>query len=425
MERLINIDNGGPHAMTHAHELSNRSRSNGRDIARPELPTPTVMVVDPRFGELAGRFFRLFGQISDGGGALAVYLDGEPVVDIWSGWATRDTRWQSDTVSVSFSTGKGVASTVLHRLVDRGLLDYDAPVAEYWPEFASAGKETVTVRELLSHRAGLHRVRGLVPGRLALLNHDGVADALASATPDRRRSVMPGYHAVTFGALVAELTTRVTGMSFTDLVRTEIAEPLGIREFWFQVPDEERRRIAKLFPRITPFGIPWEAASFALSRTPVLKNIAAAGMPEGFDELVRNPAIHDYVMPGWNGVFSARALARMYAAIANKGLVDGIRFLSEETLEQIGEVQTTARDYVLGVRMNWRLGYHSAFVASRTQSPHAFGHYGLGGSGAFADPQTGLSVAFVTNRMGNNLTPFADLRLAKLGAHAESIARRL
>ena len=99
--------------------------------------------------------------------------------------------------------------------------------------------------------------------------------------------------------------------------------------------------------------------------------------------------------------------------------------MSEDTLEQMGEVQTTARDYVLGVRMNWRLGYHSAFVTSRTQSLQAFGHYGLGGSGAFADPETRLSVAFVTNRMGGSLTPFADLRLAGLGARAESIARAL
>ncbi|RZL82441.1 MAG: class A beta-lactamase-related serine hydrolase [Rhodococcus sp. (in: high G+C Gram-positive bacteria)] len=393
--------------------------------AHPDLPTPQMMLVDPRFGELAGQFFRLFGQPTDGGGALALYLHGEPVVDIWSGWAARDTRWQSDTVSVSFSTGKGVASTVLHRLVDRGLIGYDAPVAEYWPEFASAGKELVTVRELLTHRAGLHRVRGLVPGRSALFDHDRVVGALASAAPDRRRAVMPGYHAVTFGSLVAELTTRATGSSFTDLVRTEIADPLGIREFWFQVPAEERHRIAKSFPRINPFGVPWETASFALSCLPGLRNIAHAGMPQGFDELVRNPAIHDYVMPGWNGVFSARALARMYAALANGGMVGGSRFLTEETLAQIGEVQTTARDYVLGIRMNWRLGYHAAFVASRNQYPQAFGHYGLGGSGAFADPETGLSVAFVTNRMGGALTPLADLRLAKLGAQAETIARRL
>ena len=392
---------------------------------RSELSGQRVMLVDPRFGQLAGQFFRLFERPSSGGGALAVYFGGEPVVDIWSGWAARDTRWQPETVSMSFSTGKGVASTVLHRLAERGLIEYDAPVAEYWPEFASAGKDAVTVRQLLTHQAGLHRVRGLVPGQLALLDHDSIVSALASATPDRRRLTTPGYHAVTFGSLVAELTTRATGSSFTDLVRTEIAEPLGIEEFWFQVPEGQRHRIAKLFPRINPFKVPWDTASYALGRMPALRNIADAGMPEGYDKLVHNPSIHDYVMPGWNGVFTARALARMYAALANKGVVGEDRFLSEETLEQVGEVQTIARDYVLGIRMNWRLGYHSAFVAHRNQSPHAFGHYGLGGSGAFADPETGLALAFVTNRMGGALTPFVDLRLARLGAQAEAIARSL
>ena len=411
--------------MTSPREVERIFPTENPSTVRADLVRPRVMLVDPRFGQLAGQFFRLFERPSSGGGALAVYLGGEPVVDIWSGWATPDTRWQPDTVSVSFSTGKGVASTVLHRIVERGLIEYDTPIAEYWPEFATAGKDTVTVRQLLTHQAGLHRVRGLVPGRLALLDHDSMVTALASATPDRRRLTTPGYHAVTFGSLIAELTSRATGSSFTDLVRTEIAEPLGIEEFWFQVPEDQRPRIAKLFPRINQFKVPWETASYALTRMPALRNIADAGMPEGFDELVRSPAIHDYVMPGWNGVFSARALARMYAALANRGVVGGRRFLSEETLDQVSEVQTLARDYVLGIRMNWRLGYHSAFVANRSQSRHAFGHYGLGGSGAFADPETGLSLAFVTNRMGGVLTPFADLRLAKLGAQAESIARSL
>ncbi len=381
------------------------------------------MLVDPRFEALATQFFHLFRRPRDGGGGLAVYLHGQPVLDVWAGWASPTRKWDSGTVAMSFSTGKGVASTVLHRLAQRGLVDYDTPVAEYWPEFEESGKESITVRELLSHRAGLHRIRGLVPGRLALLDHDRVAAALAAAAPDPRRTRMPGYHAVTYGTLVAELTERVSGMSFTDLVRTEIAEPLGIPAFWFQVPDSEKYRIAKVFPRINPFGMPWGLTSTALGLVPHIRNIADAGMPEGFDALVRDPSIHDYVMPGWNGVFSARALARMYAAFANDGVVDGIRFLDPETVAKAGEVQTHARDYVLGIHMNWRLGYHAALVAARTQNAGAFGHYGVGGSGAFADPDTGLSVAFVTNRLGNALTPFADLRLATLGARAESIAR--
>lgn len=402
-----------------------RRASSGTSRRPAEYRPPTTMLVDPRFEALATQFFHLFRSSRDGGGALAVYLYGKPVLDIWAGWASPTLKWQSDTVTLSFSTGKGVASTVLHRLAQRGLIEYDHPVAEYWPEFGEAGKESITVRELLSHRAGLHRIRGLVPGRLALLDHERVAAALAAASPDPRRTRMPGYHAVTYGTLIAELTERISGMSFTDLVRTEIAEPLGLPAFWFQVPESEKHRIAKVFPNINPFGIPWGLTSAAMALVPRIKNIADAGMPEGFDVLVRNPHIHDYVMPGWNGVFSARALARMYAAFANGGEVDGIRFLEPDTIAQVSEVQTGARDYVLGLRMNWRLGYHAALVAARAQHAGAFGHYGIGGSGAFADPDTGLSVAFVTNRLGNALTPFADLRLPMLGAKAESLAHAL
>lgn len=406
--------------------MNNPAVHPDRPAAVPAPPLVTdAMRIDAGFRTLAAQFFDLFHRTHDGGGALAVYLHGEPVLDVWAGWATPVDRWQRDTVALSFSTGKGVASTVLHRLAERGIVDYDAPVARYWPEFAAAGKEAITVRDLMSHRAGLHRVRGLVPGPLGLMDHAVVTTALAASAPDPRSPRLPGYHAVTYGTLVAELAARATGKPFAELVRTEIAEPLGVPEFWFVVPPEERYRIAKSFPRINPFRLSWETTSFALSRIPGLRGVADAGMPQGFDELVRNPAIHDVAMPGWNGVFNARALAKMYGALANGGNVEGIQFLRPETVAQLSEVQTTDRDYVLGIRMHWRLGYHAGLVASRTQYGHAFGHYGLGGSGAFADPKSGLALAFVTNRMGNALTPLTDLRMLRLGAHAQSIARRL
>ena len=126
-------------------------------LARVEVPSRTELYVDRRFLPLADRFFAMYRQPQQGGGALVVYLGGEKVLDIWAGNADRDRRWDHDTVSLSFSTGKGVASTVVHRLAERGLIDYDAPVAQYWPEFAAAGKDKITVRELMSHRAGLHR----------------------------------------------------------------------------------------------------------------------------------------------------------------------------------------------------------------------------------------------------------------------------
>ena len=392
-------------------------------VSRPASVPRTELHVDPRFLPLADLFFAMYRQPQHGGGALTAYFRGEKVLDIWAGWADRDRRWDRDTVALSFSTGKGVASTVVHRLAERRLIDYDAPVARYWPEFGAAGKGDITVRDVLTHRAGLHKVRGLMRSPLDLLEYDAVVEALAAAPADPRRLRGPGYHAVTYGWLVAELIARVTGKPFVQVVQDEIAGPLGVDDFWYQVPGQHRPRIAKLFPHINPAGLNWELTSNVLSLVGPTRGLAEAAMPQGFDALVRNPAVHDAVMPGWNGVFSARALARMYGAIANGGRLDGRRFLRKSTIARMSEVQTRDRDYVLGIRPLWSLGYHRPIFASREQPRNAIGHYGVGGSGAYADLDSGLSLGFVTNRLGSSLTALGDLRLARLGVEAQAIVR--
>jgi CubicO group peptidase (beta-lactamase class C family) len=390
--------------------IDREQASRERDVRA--LP-PTAMHVDPRFLPLADRFFALYKEPQHGGGALTAYLHGEKVLDIWAGWAGRNRRWARDTMSLSFSTGKGVASTVVHRLAERGLIDYFAPVAQYWPEFAAGGKGSITVAEVMTHSAGLHRVRGLVPGTHGILDYDRTVAALAAARPDERRHRGSGYHAVTYGWLVAEIAARVAGKPFADVVEQEIAEPLG-----------ERHRIAPLFPRINPMRMSWALGASVLSRIGPTRGLAEAGMPEGFDELVRDPAVHDAVMPGWNGVFTARSLARMYGAIAAGGSLDGRRFLEVETIAEMNKVRRRSNDYVLGVPMAWRLGYHQPIFASTERPRGALGHYGVGGSGAFADLDSGLSLAFTTNRLGAGAIPLGDLRLARLGAQARDLARR-
>ncbi|QNG21528.1 beta-lactamase family protein [Rhodococcus triatomae] len=381
------------------------------------------MVVDQRLLPLADRFFSMYRNPQQGGGALVVYVRGEKVLDVWAGWADRDRRWSRDTVALSFSTGKGVASTVVHRLAQRGVIDYDLPLARYWPEFAAHGKSEITVRQLLTHRAGLHRVRGLLSGPFDMLDYDTVIEALANARPDPRRLNGPGYHAVTYGWLVAELVARATGKPFQDVVAEEIAGPLGIDEYWYRVPEGHRGRIAKLFPHINPGGLNWQFTSAILAHVAPTRGLAEAAMPDGFDLLVRSPRVHDAVMPGWNGVFSADAVARMYGAIANGGEIGGRRFLDPATIEESTRVQARGRDYVLAVRPNWSLGYHRPILASRVQPQNAIGHYGVGGSGGFADLDTGMSLGFVTNRLGSSLTALGDLRLARLGAMAQTLAQ--
>ena len=392
--------------------------------SRPVSAAPTEMLVDPGFLRLADAFFSLYRRPHDGGGALTAYFHGEKILDIWSGWSAPDRRWSRDTMALSFSTGKGVASTVVHRLAERGVVDYFAPVAQYWPEFAANGKEDITVADVLTHRSGLHRVRGLVPGHRGILDYDATVAALEAAAPDRRREGGSGYHAVTYGWLVAELVQRVTGLPFVEVVEREIAGPLGESDFWYRVPHDERSRIAKLFPRLAPAGLHWGTTAAVLSRLGPTRGLAEAAMPDGFDRLVGDPAVHDAVMPGWNGVFTARALARMYGAIAAGGTIDGVKFLDGSTIDEMSRVRVRSRDYVLGVPMAWRLGYHQPIFAGSRRPRGAFGHYGVGGSGAYADLDTGLSLAFVTNRLGAGAVPLGDLRLARLGELARSLARR-
>lgn len=383
----------------------------------------TTQSVDRRFVSLVTMFDRLFRRPSHGGGALCVYLHGEPVVDVWAGYASPGVPWAADTVALAFSTGKGVASTVIHQLAERGQLDYDTAVAEYWPEFAAAGKSHITVRDVLTHRAGLHRLRGLLPGPVErFLDDDAVTGALAAAAPDPRHAITSGYHGISYGHLAAELVRRVTGRDFVDVVRTELAAPLGAEELWFRVPKEERHRIATTFPRLRAAGMDWDRGSDLLTRTRYAA--AAETTPRGFADLIVDPRVHDSVMPGVNGVFSARALARVYGALANSGELDGARVLEPGTIRRAATRQVFTPDYVLAFRIPWALGFHGVpMKPSKAEPISAFGHFGLGGSGAFADPETGMSLAFVTNRLGGKLTPLGDARLTRLGTHAHNLAK--
>jgi CubicO group peptidase (beta-lactamase class C family) len=364
----------------------------------------------PGFEPVRRAFARIVGRRA-GGGALTVRVRGETVVDLTSGYADRaQTRpWTPETLGISFSTTKGVASTVIHRLADRGELDYDEPVATYWPEFAAGGKERVTVRHLLTHRAGLSSARAVAPRAEELLDHVGLEDKLAARAvqaPTERSA----YHAITYGWLLAGLARRITGRGLADLARTEVTEPLGITGLHIGVPDEAREFVAepvgeflRQIGSAADFTRPlW--GRYRISRT----TIDALHVP-GFHRLFEgaDPPIWHTEMPAVNGVISSGALADLYAPLANGG--DG--FLSPETVDRLGRVQVRTTDAVLGIQMRWRLGYHHAFGSGGRM---AFGHYGYGGSGGWADPETGLSVGFVTNRIGSLTTPLGDLNLFRL-----------
>ncbi|MGX1806058.1 serine hydrolase domain-containing protein [Nocardia sp. NPDC055321] len=380
-------------------------------------PRPTgsgsEMLIDHRFGALAARFFRAFRNRPRGGGALTVHLHGQLVVDIWTGWADAGRPWERDTLALSYSTGKGVAATVANRLVERGVLDLGEPVATYWPEFAAHGKQDITVSDVLRHRAGLQRLRGLSANHDELLDHDYLAARLADQAPDPWRLRASGYHGLTFGTLVAELAQRASGLLFDELLAGELRQPLGDKDFWFGVPHSERHRIARLGQRLGIARIPFDRLLAPIGALPssLLRSATSAAYP-GWADLSQGERAYDAVMPSWNGVFTARALSRMYGAIANEGIVEGRRLFRPETTRALAQMPSnSAFDYVLGVPAHFARGYHRTPVGTRINR-NAFGHYGIGGSGGLAVPDLGLSIGFITNHLGNQANSIGDGRLA-------------
>ena len=375
--------------------------------------------VHPDFGSVTETLRRVARHKRGGGGAVAVYHRGQCVVDAWTGARDRaGDPWQSDTMAMSFSTTKGVIATTVHRLVDRGLIDYDEPVATYWPEFAAAGKQRVTVLQLLNHSAGLHRMRGVISDAYEMLDWDLVCPRLAAETPRYEPGTRHGYHGITYGFLVGEVIRRVTGLTVDDAVHAEIVEPLGLDGMSIGAPPDQRDRVAELIVR---FGDAERAERLArrAERHAWMRPAIEAFVVPRFDRLFASVDVLDAEVPAVNGCFTARSLARMYAALAGGGVLDGRQFISPATLQRATRVYTTRHDIVVGFPMRWRAGYHLA-ATTRGVIPNGFGHFGFGGSGAWADPDNDLSVAFVCNRVAG--TPFGDTRFLRIGACARTAA---
>jgi len=367
---------------------------------------------------------------SGGGAAVCVYHRGVPVVDIWAGVQDdRGTPWRHETTALSFSTTKGVTSTALHLLADRGLVDYDAPVAEYWPEFGAQGKGGITVRHLMCHEAGMYRLQGRIDHADRMLDWDHVCGALAAAEASHAPGARNAYHGLTFGWLVGEIVQRVSGQAFGDFIRKELAEPLGVDGLAIGVPLEERERVAQLLGgSLGRAGagagqstresrvLQWSGRAASLLRLPFNpRRTAEALVVPGALGFFFSPRAVDAPIPAANGTFTARALARLYAMLAGDGEIDGKRLLSTHTVMQATEIQNTRVDGVVPFPMRWRLGYHLA-ATTRGILRSGFGHFGYGGSGAWAEPERELAVAMVTNQVAG--TPFGDLRMLRIGASA-------
>ncbi|HVL02004.1 MAG TPA: serine hydrolase domain-containing protein [Dongiaceae bacterium] len=381
--------------------------------------------VHPDFGKVADMLTHQIPRNRPGGAALTVYHKGQCVVDIWGGTRNRDgDAWRSDTLALSFSTTKGVASTLLHILVDQGLLHYDDPVSKHWPEFGQKSKQPITVRQLMCHEAGLYHIREMIDDAEQMLDWNFMVGALERAKPIHTPGATNGYHALTYGWLVGELIQRVTGKSFAQVLQEKLASPLELDGLYVGLPDSQVRRRAELVNSIG-HGDPRFQAERHLQKmllravTQGLK-IANIDLDKTISALVPKGALYmdfnhqDFssaCIPAANGMFTARSLAKLYAVLANGGELDGVRILSRQAVNHIMQIQNRTMGDVIPVPMHWRLGYHRV-VALGVATGHSFGHFGFGGSGAWADPVRNLSAAMTLNSGVG--TPFGDARIVQI-----------
>jgi CubicO group peptidase (beta-lactamase class C family) len=322
------------------------------------------------FEAIREAFVENFEKHGDVGAACCIYLEGEPVVDLWGGMAdpAAGREWQQETTQLVFSATKGATAICVNRLLELGVLELDAPVARYWPEFAAAGKAEIPLRWVLSHRAGL----AAVDAELTLdevLAWDPVVEAIAAQVPNWEPGTTHGYHARSYGWILGEVVRRVTGRSIGRYFAEEIADPLGLA-FWIGVPEAELDHCARLIP--PPGGSPSVA------------------------ELLGSTSLTARVMSGPSDL-DARALARMYAATIDE--LGGVRLLSPETLAAACREQSKGPDEVILTPTRFGLGFSLPPMLALGCGDRSFGHPGAGGSLGLADPEARIGFGYVMNQM--------------------------
>ncbi|WP_040492610.1 serine hydrolase domain-containing protein [Ilumatobacter nonamiensis] len=354
------------------------------------------------FGAVADAFQQNFEEFPELGAGFALVADGELKVDITAGVADKATgrAFDEQTLQLVFSTTKGAAAICVARLVDAGVLSYDDTVASHWPEFGAAGKENVTVAQMLSHQAGLPYVDQVL-SMDALLAVGPIVDALAAQTPLWKPGSTHGYHAVTYGWLAGELVLRVDGRSIGTYFAEEVAGPLGL-DFWIGLPESEEPRVSTLEQAPAPTDPeqlalmmqvmgPGTAGFNALTMSGALIALGAGTNP------FNTRAVHATEMPAANGITNASSLAKMYAATV--GEVDGVRLVSPEVIAAASAEAVNGPDQCLVAETRFGMGFMLPNDMVPMLGPNAFGHAGAGGSLGQADPDTGVGYGYVMNQM--------------------------
>jgi CubicO group peptidase (beta-lactamase class C family) len=370
---------------------------------------------EPGWGPVADAFVRNFTDGGDVGAAVCCYVEGAPVIDLWAGAADpeRPRPWAQDTVANIFSCTKGLMATLVNQLIQEGTVDPDVALAHYWPEFVAKGKAGITVRQVLSHQAGLAAIDGTFTLDEAL-SWTPVVDALAAQAPGWDPGTRHGYHLRSFGWLTGELVRRVTGLTPDQAWRQRVADPLGL-SLWIGMPEAEQHRCARLLP---PTGPPMDLD--ALLGPDSLTARAFTG-PSGlfhYDDMWNTEQLRSAVIPSSGGISDARSLARTYAACV--ATVDGVRLLDPATAAAAALPQASGTDAVLLSPTAFGLGYMVGLSLPPEAGPRAFGHGGAGGSLGYADPAVGLGFGYVMNQM--RMDP-DDRRSLDLAAAVHAVLR--
>lgn len=396
--------------------------------------------VDRAFQDLAEQFSRMQDARTDlGGAALVVYFQGQKVVDIWTGKKSAEEAWQSNTPSVCYSTGKGVLATLAHILVSQGFLDYDTPVAKYWPEFAQNGKSQITLRHMLSHQSGLYDIRNNIDTASEMADWSHMLHILEQATPRFEAATDAAYQPLTFGWQVGGVLEKATGRSLVELMQQHLVEPLQLDHVYFGVPQDKLCEVARLIPKkkkaeIVDVTTQQNSQKIANSENSISNNVKKKKLthkPSMLDKLIElsGQNLQDFqdgmipkgmrqfsffsdeglqaIIPAATGVFSATSLAKIYAMLANQGQWEGQTLIRPDIFQELSTVQFTKRDRVMPLPMQWRLGYHRILTLGK--SSKGFGHMGFNGSGAWCDPQRDLSFAYTHNFPTGSIT--GDYRL--------------
>jgi CubicO group peptidase (beta-lactamase class C family) len=342
----------------------------------------------PGFEPVRDAFLAPFRSGSEIGGALCVLRRGEPVVDLWAGYAdaARTRPWERDTIAMPYSVSKAMVAFCAIVLADRGLLDLGAPVAATWPEFTAAGKGAVTVRMLLSHQAGVVALDEPLSVE-AMLDWERITRAVAAARPRFEAGTACGESARFYGHLVGELVRRIDGRSLGAFFRDEVAEPCGI-DFHFGLGVGELARCAEMVSYT-----PAERCAYEASLTPLGRE--ATDNPPGMldAEVINSEAFRRAEVPAINGHGTARGVARFYALLAAGGELDGHRVVSATSVARMTELQRAGRDLVFDFDARWALGVHA-------QPDGSFGMGGLGGHAGMANPTHGIAIGYLKNRLG-------------------------